>query len=212
KAQKYIPIRAEEDPKLSVVELKLVDPSESLGIRLPKDVVFELVDEVVELFQHGEGSVDERIDHEVGDEGRLAMSQLGALVNSVLEVLQLRRRLVVHGDQVVRADEQMVLAQKDLVPLPLGDEEHREVVVGVLVHLRSLVLVPDVLDGQGMELERLLEEVEVALVRSFYVEPEPGLGGCVEAADDLVRRGRLLLAAGRDKRSHGFLVPGIRRS
>src|SRR5947199_97718 len=68
-----------------------------------------------------------------------------------------------------------MLAQGDLVVLPDRDEDDREVVFGVLVDLRPLVLVADVLDGQGMELESLFEQLIVGFLRRFDVEPDTRL-------------------------------------
>src|SRR5438552_1624367 len=97
----------------------------------------------------------------------------------------------------------MVLSEDDLLLFPLRHEEHCEVVLVVLIDLWSLVLMPDVLDGQGMEFEGLLEEVEVRLVRCFDVKPEPELVSFVEASDDRIGRGRFLPAGGGDQGSQG---------
>jgi hypothetical protein len=101
----------------------------------------------------------------------------------------------------------MVLAHRDIVLGPIRLEDDDEVVVGVLVDFRPLILVLDVLDGQWVELERLLEELEIVRVWPFDIEPEAELRRLREAADDLIVRGGLLLAGGGDERSQAFLTP-----
>jgi hypothetical protein len=66
----------------------------------------------------------------------------------------------------------VVLSNLDLRPLELGRKEDDEGVAGVLLDLRPLVLVSDVLEGQLVELERLLEQRKVRVVRVLDVEPE----------------------------------------
>src|SRR6266576_2447901 len=89
-----------------------------------------------------------------------------------------------------------MLEQPDVVARQLGNEQHREVVVGVLVDLRSLVLVADVLDRQRVKLERVLEQLVVRIV-----------GRLVEAASDLLDLGRCIQAINREQGSHGLLIP-----
>ena len=98
------------------------------------------------------------------------------------------------GDQVVRADVQVVLAQSNFVVLPDGEEYDREVVIRVFVDFRPLVLVADVLDGQGMELESLFEQLIVGFLRRFDVEPETRLMRLVKAAHDVLDAHRGCLA------------------
>jgi hypothetical protein len=66
----------------------------------------------------------------------------------------------------------MVLPNLDPRTLQLGRKEDDEGVARVLLDLRPLVLVPDVLEGQLMKLEGVLEQGEVGVVRLFDVEPE----------------------------------------
>jgi hypothetical protein len=101
----------------------------------------------------------------------------------------------------------MVLAHRDIVLGPIRLEDDDEVVVGVFVDFRPLILVLDVLDGQRVELERLLEELEIVRVWAFDIEPEAELRRLREAADDLIVRGGLFLAGGGDERSQAFLTP-----
>ena len=188
-----VALRAQEPAQLGDRVLQVVDACELLLRGLLGDLILERVDLVVQLVQHWKRSVDEEIDREVGQEGRLAVRQLGALVDPFLELFELRRRLLVNRDQVVRADEKVLLSQRDVVVLPDRDEDDREVVVGVLVDFRSLVLVPDVLDRQRVKFECVLQEAIVVLVGRLDVEPETRLLGIAEAFHDVldVSRGRL---------------------
>jgi hypothetical protein len=66
----------------------------------------------------------------------------------------------------------MVLAHLDPVPAQLGREQDDEGIALVLVELRPLVAVPDVLEGQLVELEGFLEQGIVVGARILDVEPE----------------------------------------
>ena len=100
--------------------------------------------------------------------------------------------------QVARAHVQVVLTGSDLVILPFGGKDDDEVVVGILVYLRPLVLVADVLDGQRVELEGLLQQLEVGVVGALDVEPE-SLGALAQAFGELRRTRLELRALGRDQ-------------
>ena len=105
------------------------------------------------------------------------------------------------GDEVVGTDEQVVFAERDIVVFPDGDEDHGEVVIGVLVDLGPLVLVTDVLDGQGMKFERVLEQLVVSVVGRLDVQPEARLMGFAEAPHDVLDPDRGRLAGGRQQGS-----------
>ena len=86
----YVALSAQEDPQLRDEVLQGVDAAEGFGRCLLDDVVLEQVDHVIELFEDGEVRIDESVDGEVRDERRFAVHQVGALVDSLLQVLQLR--------------------------------------------------------------------------------------------------------------------------
>jgi hypothetical protein len=66
----------------------------------------------------------------------------------------------------------VVFADLDAGTLELRRKEDDEGVAGVLLDLRPLVLVADVLERQLVELEGLLEQRKVRVVRVLDVEPE----------------------------------------
>ena len=66
----------------------------------------------------------------------------------------------------------MVFADQDPRPLELSRKEDDEGVAGVLLDLRPLVLVADVLEGQLVKLESVLEQRKVGIVGALDVEPE----------------------------------------
>ena len=76
------------------------------------------------------------------------------------------------ADQEGRPDEQVVLTVCGLVLHPVGLEDDSEVVVGVLVDLRALVLMLDVLDRQRVKLEGLFQELVVVGIWILDVQPE----------------------------------------
>src|SRR5207237_5194920 len=157
---------------------------------------------VVELLQGWKGGIDQHVDDEVSQEAWHSLRQLWALRDPALKVVDLRRRIETERDQVVGADEQVVLVKGDLVAVPVGLEDDREVVVVVLVDLRPLVLVLDVLDGQRMELECVLEHVEVLIVGRLDVKPEAFLVSLLEAPLDLDVTGVLDVPINGEELSH----------
>ena len=91
----------------------------------------------------------------------------------------------------------MVLANLGPLALQLSREEDDERVSRVLIDLGPLVLVANVLQGQGMKPERLLEQRVVVVTRVFDIEPEPLLA-LLEAGQQALRRGIERWAVGRD--------------
>ena len=196
-----IALGAEEAPQLGHRVLQVVDAVERVAARLLGDVVLQPVDDVVELFEHRERGVDQDVDDHVGQEGGLRLGELGILVYALLQLEQDRCRVQVDGDQVVGAYEEVMLPEQHLVVAPLGHEDDREVVLRIVVDLGPLVLVLDVLDGQGMELEDLFKEAIVVLVGGLDIQPEAvGVPGG-EAPVDVLDRG-IFLPVDREQRSH----------
>ena len=74
-----------------------------------------------------------------------------------------------------------MLVKRDVLTVPVRLEDDREVVIVVLVDLRPLVLVLDVLDGQRVELESVLEHVVVLFAGRLDVQPEALLVSLLEA-------------------------------
>jgi hypothetical protein len=66
----------------------------------------------------------------------------------------------------------MVLAHLDALGAYLRGEEDDKGIAVKLFDLRPLIQVPDVVEGQRMELEGLLEEFVILVVRLLDVEPE----------------------------------------
>jgi len=58
------------------------------------------------------------------------------------------------------------------MPIQLRGKQHDEDVAGIFFELRPLVLVPDVIERQWVELEGLFEQGKVIGVRVFDAEPE----------------------------------------
>jgi hypothetical protein len=92
-----------------------------------------------------------------------------------------------NADQVLRRQVQVVFADLDPGTLQFRGKEDDEGVAGVLLDLRPLVLVADVLEGQLVELEGVLEQRKVGVVGVLDVEPE-SLFALTQAFDDLIGR------------------------
>jgi hypothetical protein len=69
--------------------------------------------------------------------------------------------LEVHAHQVLGRQIQVVFPDLDLRAFQLRGKEDDKGVTGVFLDLRPLVLVADVLEGQGVKLEGLLEQRKV---------------------------------------------------
>ena len=66
----------------------------------------------------------------------------------------------------------MVFADLDPGAIQFRGKEDDEGIAGVLLDLRPLVLVADVLEGQLVKLEGVLEQRKVRVIRVLDVEPE----------------------------------------
>src|SRR5579864_1566960 len=98
----------------------------------------------------------------------------------------------------------MVLSEHDVVADPVRLEDDREVVVRIFIDLGSLVLVPDVLDGERVELEGLLEELVVVFIRLLDVEPQALVMRVGETSVDDFQVMRVGAARGCQHRPHGW--------
>ena len=90
-----------------------------------------------------------------------------------------------------------MLADLCLLRNELRREQDDEGVSGVLVEFRPLVLVADVLQGQRVKPERLLEQLEVVVTGLLDVEPE-ALLCLLEAGEQAIGRGIERWAIGRN--------------
>jgi hypothetical protein len=103
----------------------------------------------------------------------------------------------VDADQILGRHIEVVLTDLDPLAVQLRREEDDEGVAGVLLDLGPLVPVADVLQGQRVKPERLLEQLVVIVPRVFDVEPK-ALPPLLEAGEQAVGRGIQRWAVGRD--------------
>jgi hypothetical protein len=80
----------------------------------------------------------------------------------------------------------VVFSDLDLRPVQFGRKEDDEGVAGVFLDLRPLVLVTDVLEGQLVKLEGVLEQGKVGVIGVLDVEPE-SLFALAQAFGQLIR-------------------------
>jgi hypothetical protein len=102
----------------------------------------------------------------------------------------------------------------DLRPLlhQLRREKDHERVAGEFLDLGSLVAVSDVLEGERVKPERLLEQVEVVVTGILDIEPE-ALRPLLEAGEEAPGRGIERWAVGRDNvpdRALGLIALALR--
>ena len=111
--------------------------------------------------------------------------------------------LVMNRDQVVLGHEHVVLSKLDCVIQQHACEKYDERVAAILLELWPLVLVFDVFDRQVVEAEHLLQQVQVIVVWTLDVQPEPILMADLEAGGDcLVARIVERSPFGSDQRPH----------
>ena len=136
--------------------LELVDLGQKLRRRFRKNSILEGVDAIVEGLEQRKQRVDELIDHEIGEETRVALGELWVELDSGGELDKDVGRVVVDRDEVILGHEHVVLAKLDVAFRCKGPgEDHDEGVAVVLLQLGPLVLVLDVLDRQVMKSEDL---------------------------------------------------------
>jgi hypothetical protein len=138
------------------------------------------------------------IDHQVEEVRQTAMGQVGVRLDSLPELVEGLGRFKVNADQVLPRKIEVVFPDLDAVSLQLRGKEDHEGVPGVLLDLRPLVLVPNVLQRQRVELEGLLQQLEVGVVGALDVKPE-SLLALAQAFGELRLAGLELRALGRDQ-------------
>jgi hypothetical protein len=110
-------------------------------------------------------------------------------------------------DEVLIGEEEMVLADLDPSLVQLGGEENDEGIAAVFLDLGPLVLVPDVLECQRVELERLFQQRVVGVIRILDIQPEAALA-FRQARRDVARNGLDLGALGCDEvAGNGYPLP-----
>ena len=145
-------------------------------------LLLDLLGTLPEVVQEEEIVVDDRV-QEVVEEARDVLFAL-LPAEPVDRLVQKVDRRVVGDDQEVRPDEEVELLQHP-VPVVRGARpqpvEDQEVLVPVDVDLGPLVPGADVLDGQGMELELPLDDLELFFVGGVQVgiEKPPREASCV---------------------------------
>ena len=144
--------------------LEAEDALELLVGRLEHDRVLELVDCVVDLLQHGEEAVGERVADAVDDELLVAARVRG---DAAVQLVELGAAPAPHGHDPAAADHEVDLDELRLVvarvlglrlPHAVEDDQH---LVAVAVELRPLSEVLHVLERERVPAEALAERGEL---------------------------------------------------
>jgi hypothetical protein len=101
------------------------------------------------------------IDHEVKEVGQASVREVRVRLDPLPQTYERLGRLQVDADQVLGRQVQVVFADLNPRAVQLRRKEDDERVAGVLLDLRPLILVADVLEGQLVKLESLLEQPKV---------------------------------------------------
>src|SRR5437868_10927392 len=133
------------------------------------------VGQLVEPVQHGKESIDQLVDHKVKQECQLSVRHVRIRGNPLAQPVERVGRLVMDAHQILVREVEVMLSDQQMLGLQLCREEHEKNVDGVLVGLRTLVLVPNVLQRQRVECEGLLKQGEVLVVGLLDIEPEAAL-------------------------------------
>jgi hypothetical protein len=99
-----------------------------------------------------------------------------------------------HRQHVVGADEDVDLAEHQLVADQLDRLHHREQRVAVFLDLRALVAAAGVLDGQFVQAELLLHLLQLPRLGVEQRDPDEAIGPLDEIADGLDRNVRQFFA------------------
>src|SRR5947209_3787258 len=203
-ALEHVTLGSQELPQGHDLPFQHRELGEGGGIGLGQDLVFHLIGQLVETVEDGKQGVDELVDDKVKEECQLSVRHVRVRRDPRSQPVERVGRLVMHADQVLAREVEMVFSNQEVLGLELRRKEHDKNVAGVFVELRPLVLVANVLQRQRMELKGLLEEDIVVVVRLFNVEPETALS--LSKASFELGRDRLEGRSRRGDQVSGYLI------
>ena len=159
--------------ELDHLSCQLVDATGD-GRAAAEDLVLDLVDVVLEAGDDRLIAVDDVVDDRVRDRHRAPPQQIRARLEPPTHRPQLRRVAVAHGDDELRADEDLDLAEHDRLRLVhvAGRSQDDEERVPVALELRALMRLDCVLDRELVQVELARHRGELLLAR--LVEAQPG--------------------------------------
>ena len=150
------------------------DPGQVRPLGALEDGVLDLLQVVRHEVEDREVGVDDGVGDQVEDKVRPAPPQRGLACGPLPDPVERLDRVLVDGDQVVRAQESVQLVRHDVVRLARRAGEpvdHHEQVVAVFLQLRPLVDVQAVLDRQRVKAEAIGQELERRFVLGLKVDP-----------------------------------------
>jgi hypothetical protein len=121
-----------------------------------------------------EVGVDDVVEHAVQQVGDAVRGQMRGVVPALDDLFDVEALIGVHGHERVLGQEDADLVAADALGarVELDRVHHREQVRRVVVHLGSLALVEDILDGEGVQAKFLAHGLKVPGVLSGQVEPD----------------------------------------
>src|SRR6185437_8485119 len=131
----------------------------------------------LELVQHRKVAVDNVVDQRVEHEARAATQKLRLALGSRAHRREADLRAMAHRQHVARADEQVALADLDLLAAvfesdQFGRVQHREQRIAVFLDLRSLMPFARILDRELVQAELLCHLVELLERRLEERDPD----------------------------------------
>jgi hypothetical protein len=146
-----------------------------------EDLHLDLVDVVLQAVEDGEVVVDDPVQHRVEHRHRAVREQVRVALQPVADLTELRLGGVPDGDDEVRAEEQVHLADlDDLVGVDVaGRAQHHELGAAVALQLGALVGVDGVLDRQRVQPELRRDLVDLVDARPQHADPAER--GCLAA-------------------------------
>ena len=149
-------------------EYLVVGPSER------EDIVFEFVDAIVEVVEHGRIEVDDLVQDLVQQESRATLARHRCRSQLLLHVVDAAKHVVVIGDDVVRPEKSVELDRVEAIGAGVGRHAVNDEVdvIVKLFDLRIVAILATVFHRQWMEIEDVEQHAFVGCGGLFHVNPD----------------------------------------
>ena len=148
----------------------------------------------LQRFEHRKIAVDDLVHQRVEHVCRTVLSRCGSRSQRARTSAKPRSVSHAHRQDVIGTDENVDLADVQLVVLDFDRLQHGEQRVAVLLDLRPLMAVPGIFDGELVQVEFLLHFLELARRRILERDPDEAIGTLHIFADVFLRNVGELLA------------------
>src|SRR6185503_5088620 len=149
---------------------------QDLVVRLfqSEDLLFQLVDVVVEIVEHRRVEVDDLVQDLVAEESGTAAAENRAGAQQLFDVIDAAERVVMVSDDVVLAEKAVELDRIEAVGTGVGAHAVNDEIqiTGKLFDLWIMAIFATVFDGERVKLKDVEQDALVRYCRRIHVDPD----------------------------------------